>query len=284
MTVAVEVEVLAAARGDFVALDVEEVHAGAEGLADQQLEGAFGGFELVAFVLHLLDALQEFAAGVFLEAVGQAVLLELVDDVAAAGKVADQDALAVADEFRLDVLVGGGVLEDGADVDAALVGEGAFADEGLVVAQRKVGQLGDEAADAGETGEFLGADGGVVEFEFEVGDDAGEVGVAAALAVAVHAALDMGGAGFDGGQGVGDGEIAIVVGVDADDAIETAADFGDDFDEARGDGAAVGIAEAEDIGAGFDGRPPGCGGRNRGWRCSRRRNARRRRPPPCRGP
>ena len=133
-----------------------------QGFADQQLEGAFGGFEFVAFVLHLLDALEQFAAGVFVEAVGQAVLLELVDDVAAAGEVADQDALAVADEFGLDVLVGGGVLEYGADVHAALVGEGALADEGLVVAQRQVGQFGDEAADTGESGEFLGADGGVV--------------------------------------------------------------------------------------------------------------------------
>jgi hypothetical protein len=37
--------------------------------------------------------------------------------------------------------------------------------------------------------------------------------------------------------------------VDADDAIETAADF----DQARGDRATVGIAEAEDIGAGLMG-------------------------------
>src|ERR1035437_4547906 len=119
---------------DFVAFDIEEVQAGAEGFADQQLEGAFGGFEFVALVLQLLDAFEEFAAGVFLEAAGEAVLLELIDDVAAAGEVADEDALAVADEFRLDVLVGGGVLEDGADVHAALVGEGAFSNEGLVVA------------------------------------------------------------------------------------------------------------------------------------------------------
>ena len=136
--------------------------------------------------------------------------------------------------FGLDVLVGGGVLQHGADVHAALVGEGALADEGLVVAQRKIGQFGDEAADAGEAGELLGADGGVAELEFEVGDDAGEVGVAAALAVAVHAALHVRGAGFDRGEVLADGEIAIVVGVDADDAIEAAADFGDDFDEARG--------------------------------------------------
>ena len=88
------------AGGDFVALHVEEVHAGVQGFADQQLEGAFGGFEFVAFVLHLLDALEQFAAGVFVEAVGEAVLLELVDDVAAAGEIADQHALAVADQLR----------------------------------------------------------------------------------------------------------------------------------------------------------------------------------------
>src|ERR1035438_1901081 len=159
---------------DLVAFDVKEVQTGAEGLADEQFAGALGGFELVAFVLHLLDALEELAAGVLFEAVGEAVLLELIYDIAAAGKVADEDALAVADELGFDVLVGGGVLEDGADVHAALVSEGAFTDEGLVVAQRKVGQLGDEPADAGETGEFIGADGGVVELELEVGDDRSE--------------------------------------------------------------------------------------------------------------
>ena len=154
VTVAVEwlADVAGGARGDFVAFDVEEMHAGVQRFADQQFEGAFGGFELVALVLHLLDALQQVAARVFVQAVGEAVLLELVDDVAAAGKIADQHALAIADGFGLDVLVGGGILQHGADVDAAFVGEGALADEGLVVAQRQIGQFGDEAADAGETG------------------------------------------------------------------------------------------------------------------------------------
>ena len=69
-------------------------------LADQQLEGALGGFEFVALVLHLLDALEQLAARVFVQAVGEAVLLQLVEDVAAAGEIADQDALAVADQLR----------------------------------------------------------------------------------------------------------------------------------------------------------------------------------------
>ena len=140
----------ARAGGYFVAFHIEEMQAGVEGFAHQQLEGAFGGFEFVAFVFHLLDALQQLAAGVLVETVGEAVLLELVQDVAAAGEIADQDALAVADGLGRDVLVGGGILQDGADVHAAFVGEGALADERLVVAERQVGQLGDEAADAGQ--------------------------------------------------------------------------------------------------------------------------------------
>jgi hypothetical protein len=55
----------AGARGHFVAVHIEEVHARIERLAHQQLEGAFGRFQLVAFVFHLLDALQQFAAGIF---------------------------------------------------------------------------------------------------------------------------------------------------------------------------------------------------------------------------
>ena len=128
-----------------------------------------------------------------------------------------------------DVLVGGGILQHGADVHAALVREGALADERLVVAQRQVGQFGDEAADRGEAGQLLGADGGVAQLQFQVGDDGGQVGVAAALAVAVHAALHVRGAGFHGGDGVGHGHVGIVMRVDADDAVEALAHFGDDL-------------------------------------------------------
>ena len=97
-----------------------------ERFAHQQLEGAFGGFEFVAFVFHLLDALEQLAAGIFVEAVGQAVLLQLVQDVAAAGEIADQDALAIAHGLGRDVLVGGGILQHGADVHAAFVRKGAL--------------------------------------------------------------------------------------------------------------------------------------------------------------
>ena len=73
-----------------------------------------------------------------------------------------------------------------------------------------------------------GAHRGVAQLQFQVGDDRCQVGIAAALAIAVHAALHVGGAGLHGGQGVGHGHVGIVVGVDADHAVEALADFGDE--------------------------------------------------------
>ena len=55
--------------------------------------------------------------------------------------------------------------------------------------------------------------------------------------------------GFDGGHSVGDGHIGIVMRVNAEDAIEALANVGDDLGETARDGAAVGVAQAEHIGA-----------------------------------
>jgi hypothetical protein len=65
----------------------------------------------------------------------------------------------------------------------------------------------------GETRELLVADDVQAHLELERRDDADEVGVAAALAVAVDGALDLTGAGLDGDQAAGDGALAVVVDV-----------------------------------------------------------------------
>ena len=133
---------------------------------------------------------------------------------------------------------------------AALVGEGAAADVGLVVAQGQVGQFGDKPGDARQAGKLLGAHRSVPHLEFEVGDDRAEVGVAGPFPVAVHAALDMGSALLDGSERVGDGEVGVVVSVDADDAAEPADHLARERGDFRGDGAAIGVAQAENIRAG----------------------------------
>ena len=102
-------------------------------LQNQQFEIAFGNLEIVALMLHLLDVLQQPLARVLIEPFGNSVVVELVLDVAAAGKIAQQHALTVADELGLHVLIGRGVLHHRADVDAAFVRERALADERLIV-------------------------------------------------------------------------------------------------------------------------------------------------------
>ena len=126
--------------------------------------------------------------------------------------------------------------------------------------------------------QVLAADGGVAELQFQIGDDRDQIGVAAALAIAVHAALHVRAAGFDGGDGIGHRHIAIVVGMDADDAVEALADFRDDFHDAMRQVAAVGVAQAQHIGARLFGGFQRAQREIGDWRCSRRRNARRRRP------
>ena len=56
----------------------------------------------------------------------------------------------------------------------------------------------------------------VVRLEREPGEDADHVGVAGALAVAVDRGLDVANASLHGGEGVGDREFGVVVGVDAE--------------------------------------------------------------------
>ena len=114
-----------------------------------------------------------------------------------------------------------------------------------------------------------------------------QVGVAAALAVAVHRALHLARAGVDGDEAVGHGAVAVVVDVDADAARRApAVDLADDAraDERR-QGGAVGVAEADDRR-----RPPRRRRVTQRQRVvgvvarRRRRSARRRRRPSCPAP
>ena len=70
------------------------------------------------------------------------------------------------------------------------------------------------------------------DLQFDVGDDGGQVGVAAALADAVDGALDVVAAFLDGSEGVGDGEAGVVVDVDAEGRGDAGAHGADDLAEA----------------------------------------------------
>ena len=94
----------------------------------------------------------------------------------------------------------------------------------------------------------------VAELELQVREDRGQVGVAGALADAVHRALHEARALLDGGERVGDGALQVVVGVDPDRHVEgidhRLRRLGDLERQAR----AVGVAERHVLRAGVGGR------------------------------
>ena len=99
-------------------------------------------------------------------------------------------------------LVGEGVDHHAVLVDAGGVGEGVGSDDGLVGRGAEGDALGEHLAggvelvhdDVVRVGQLVAADG-------EDGGDLFEGGVAGALADAVDGALDLAGAGLDGGEG-----------------------------------------------------------------------------------
>ena len=91
--------------------------------------------------------------------------------------------------------------------------------------------------------------------QLQVGDDAEQVGVAGALAVAVRGALHVGHAGVHGGEGVGHGAGGVVVAVDAEPGVGRRQHLGHDVRELGREHAAVGVAQRDDVGAG-GGRGP----------------------------
>ena len=148
------------------------------------------------------------------------------------------------------MLVGGLDLDHAVGVVAGLVREGAGADVGLLRPRREVGDLADEVADLGQVRELLVGDDVDAQLELERGDDAEHVGVAAALAVAVDAGLHLRDAVLHRGQAVRDGDVGVVVAVDAERHVgEGALHDLDRLQELRRQRAAVRVAEHEAVDA-----------------------------------
>ena len=91
---------------------------------EQERERGFGVLETPTAVLELLQLVERGGGGGIVAVKVDAEGLRLKDDVAAAGLVTDEDGALIADDGRIDMLVGGGELTDGINVRATLVGEG----------------------------------------------------------------------------------------------------------------------------------------------------------------
>ena len=203
-------------------------------------------------MLELLDPLDESAHGLGPAREIDADRPRPVEDVARPHLVGHQDARLVADLRRVDVLVGPAGPLDGADVDARLVREGAAADERLVAVRCAVRHFADVARRGGETRQGSRRQTAQPELQLEVGDHGAEIGVAAALPVAVDRPLHVPGARRHRRQAVRRGQLAVVVGVDADrQGAETGARHRHRRPYLVRQRPAVGVAQHDAIGAGL---------------------------------
>src|SRR5690606_12822200 len=143
-----------------------------------------------------------------------AVLVGNALDTAAHRELAHDDAARGPHDGGIDVLIAVGHAPNRRDVHAPLVRERAAADVGRVLVRGEVGDLGDEVAQLVELGELPGRETPSIELQLDVRDDAAEVGVAAALSVAVDRPLDVSRARAARRERVGDAAAAVAGDVD----------------------------------------------------------------------
>ncbi len=183
-----------------------------------------------------------------------AQLLCLEPDVGVTGLVGDEDPLFVSDQRRVDVLVGEGVLGDGAGVDAALVGERALTHVRAVLVRYPVCHIVHEPGDLLEPGQLLVGDALDVHLYLQVGDNRAEIGVAAPLPVAVEGSLDLIDPHLNRKEGICHGKAVVVVAVDAQRQADRFPDAADDLPDLPGHHPAVRIAQHDAVGARARGR------------------------------
>ncbi len=236
---------LALLSGDTEALQLEERLVDARLAPQQQLEGGLRRLVVVAAVLALLELLHHSRRGLVAEL--QSGALGLAADRRLARELRGEDVALVAHLGRVEVLEGAGVGGHSRRVHPGLVGEGVAADVGPVGVRRHVAELVEVVGGRRQARQLLLADHLEAHLQLQRRQDRDEVGVAAALAVAVDAALHQAGAGTDRGKRVGDRALGVIVGVDAD--LDRAVEAGDDGGRGLGDelrqAAAVGIAEGD---------------------------------------
>src|SRR5450759_35747 len=194
-------------------LELEELLVRPERFADQHLERAVRRLELVTDMLEFLYLLEDVAELLRLRVEVEAELLGFERDGRFAGQFGDHDALDVPHQLGPDVFVGARLALHAARVDTALVGERAHPDERLVRVGVDVRELAHVMREVGEPGQLVAREAVDLHLEREVRDDRAEVGVSAALAVAVDGPVDHLHTFSDGGQRARHGAFTVVVGV-----------------------------------------------------------------------
>src|SRR6266571_1441873 len=185
-------------------------------LPHEELEGRLGALEGEALRLEVLQLAEQRRHRRLVRLEVEAEAGGLIEEVRAPGQVGDQHALAVADQVRVDVLVGGRVLLHRGHVQPALVREGALPDEGLALVGLQVGELVDQMGDLRELLQLRGRHAVIPVLQLQHRDHRHQVRVPAALAEAVDRALHLHAAVRDALDRVRDRQLAVVVAMDAE--------------------------------------------------------------------
>ena len=134
---------------------------------------------------------------------------------------------------------------------AGLVGERRFPDVGLALVGDDVGLFRHEACKGGELRQVETHPRAVCQLQAQGGDEGAEVQVAAALSPPVDGALHVHGAAVEGRQGVGNGVAGVVMEMHAQGAEVLQRELADNAGHLGGQGAPVGVAEDQAVGAGL---------------------------------
>ncbi|MPM41779.1 hypothetical protein SDC9_88438 [bioreactor metagenome] len=144
---------------------------------------------------------------------------------------------------------------------AALVGEGALADERGIAGNSHIGDLGNPAADTGKPLKAFTAETVAAKLGSQDAGNGGEVCIAAALAETQQCSLNLHHARLYCGDGRCNSTACIIVGVDAEiDIREQGNGFLGDSLHFGGDHAPPGLAQHQGGGSSCKGRPQGSEG------------------------
>ena len=219
----------------------------------EQLEGCVGCLEGPARGLEVLHALDHLGQRRGIVGGVEAELASLELDRGAPGHLGDEDALVVAHDRGVDVVVELGIDLERTRMQTGLVREGRDSGVGLMGVGCDVGDLRDGVGDAHRLAELALGEHTHIELGLEIGHDGEEVGIAGAFAVAVGSALHVGDACLHSRDRVGDGAAGVVLAVDAQTHAGALLDLLDDLVHPVGQHPAVGVAHHADVSTSLEG-------------------------------
>ena len=239
----------------MVVQQLEEGREGFEPLAHQQLEGGVRPLKLVAPAFQLFQLLEQGPGLLGIHPhVGEDVL-DFLQHHRPAGHLRGGEAPDVAHQVGVHLLKGAGRFQHGGGVHPGLVGKGALPHVGHPGGQVHVGDGGQFPHTVGQVHQLLLGDAGNAQLQLQIGDDGGEVGVAAALPKTQQRPLDLAGSGQHRRDAVGGGHAAVLVEVHPNGHRDFGSHLADHPLHVPGEGAAVGIAQADYVRAAPQGSP-----------------------------